>query len=144
MVLNWVIKHMELIVYWIIIIIMLDKMLPANMRINKLIVLVRVLKSQKYNYFWQTYSSVARSGWTTLLDLQGQRWHIRCTFLSQAPITTTTTSVHDTDFVLTTILFKTPMSNASNGSEVKRRRKTVGEWEGERLRGWQGECPQIQ
>lgn len=60
------------------------------------------------------------------------------------PATTTTTSVHDTDFELTTILFKTLMSNASNGSEVKRRRKTVGEWEGEGLRRWQRERSQIQ
>ncbi len=56
-------------------------------------------------------------------------------FLPQAQTTATTTSVRDTDFVLTTILFKTLMSNASNGSEVKRRRKTVGEWEGERKGG---------
>lgn len=65
-------------------------------------------------------------------------------FPSQAPAATTTTSVHVADFVLATILFKTLMSNASNGSEVKGRRKTVGEWEGGRLRGWQSECPQIQ
>ncbi len=51
-------------------------------------------------------------------------------FSSQASATTTTISVHDTDFVFPTILFKTLMSNASNGSEVKRRRKTVGEKRG--------------
>lgn len=54
-------------------------------------------------------------------------------FLSQAPAVSITTSAHNTDTVLTAVLFRTVLSNASNVCEVKRR-KTVGGWLGERAR----------
>lgn len=77
----------------------------------------------------------------------GMTWTMHCvsTMIVFTFITTASSDhVCDADFALTTFLFKTCMLNVSNGSEVKRRRNTVREWEGERLRGWWSECPQIQ
>lgn len=131
---------------------MQDKVLPAKM-LKCLLVLF--LKSQKQSYSWQRIKRRSKIWLNHCTGPAGPRLLIVSTmsrddlfsfFSSQVPTTSITTPVHDADFVSKQFYLKTLVSNASNISEVKRR-KAVGEWveeRWERLRGWQSECPQIQ
>lgn len=47
-------------------------------------------------------------------------------FLSQVLAATITASVYNTESVLTTVLFKTLLSNTSNGCEVEKRKTDSG------------------